>query len=169
MLLKIEIKQEYNFYLGKPTKKIPIVMTFECFYPLNCKLVHRIITVGIVCWEFMDKNFALVVSKSDAENLKMLLSEDSDSSSNNSSMLKEINTAIFYSPFSEDKVILFINHLIETSLNEDVKKKLIRYKNSMMINSKLQLTMKNLGKYQKFCETYGINRRKAIDLTAYFN
>ena len=141
----------------------------KCVQPMICKLVHRILTVGIVCWEYMDKNFASPhVAHLDSESLKMLPS-NLHCESENSSMLKKINKAIFYSPFSEDKVILFINHLIETSLNEDVKKKIIRYKNSMMINSKLQLTMKKLEIFQKICETYGINRRKAINLTAYFN
>ena len=135
----------------------------KCGHPTICKLVHRILTVGIVCLEYMDKYFAS--SHLDWESLKKL---QSNLCCENSSMLKEINKAIFYSPFSEDKVILFINHLIETSLNEDIKKKIIRYKNSMLINSKLQLTMKNLEKYQNFCEEHGINRRKAINLTAYF-
>ena len=139
----------------------------NCGQPTICKLVHRILTVGIVCWEYMDKNFAS--PHLDWESLKKLPSNlRSNLRCDNSSMLKEINKAIFYSPFSEDKVILYINHLIETSLNEDIKKKIIRYKNSMLINSKLQLTMKNLEKYQNFCEEHGINRRKAINLTAYF-
>ena len=144
-------------YCTKNEGKLP------CGKPIFCKLVHRILTVGIVCLEYMDKYFAS--SHLDWESLKKL---QSNLCCENSSMLKEINKAIFYSPFSEDKVILFINHLIETSLNEDIKKKIIRYKNSMLINSKLQLTMKNLEKYQNFCEEHGINRRKAINLTAYF-
>ena len=131
-------------YCTKNEGKLP------CGQPTICKLVQRIHTVRIVCWEnFLDENL---------ESLKML-----------PSALRDINKAIFYSPFSEDKVMLFINHLIETSLDEDIKKKITMYKNSMLINSKLQLTLKKLENFQNFCEKHGINRRKAINLTAYFN
>jgi hypothetical protein len=133
-------------YCTKNEGKLP------CGKPIFCKLVHRILTVGIVSWEYMDKNFAL------EEGLKI-----------SPSIFREINNAIFYSPFSEDKVMLFINHIIETSLDEDIKKKITRYKNSLLINSKLQLTLKKLENFQNFCEKHGIKRRKAINLTAYFN
>ena len=132
-------------YCTKNEGKLP------CGQPTICKLVQRILTVGIVCW---DKFGSL------RKNMEEKIS---------TSTLRHINKAIFYSPFSEDKVMLFINHLIETSLDEDVKKKIIRYKNSMMINRKLQLTLKKLENLQNFCENHGINRRKAINLTAYFN
>ena len=83
--------------------------------------------------------------------------------------IKAIHTAMFPSPSClEGKVIPFINHIIENSLNEDAKKNIIRYKNSIMINNNFQLAMKNLEKWRNFCEKHGINRRKAIGLAAYF-
>ena len=103
------------------------------------------------------------------ENQECKVSKDGFEKVNKASRIKRSYGEKANSPFSEDKVIQFINHLIETSLNEDVKKNLIRYKNSMMINSKLQLTMKKLETFKKICKKYGINRRKAIGLTAYFN
>ena len=60
---------------------------------------------------------------------------------------------MFLSPsWLEGKVIPFINRIIENSLNDDAKKNIIRYKNSIMINKHLQLAMKNLEKWQIFCE-----------------
>jgi hypothetical protein len=76
---------------------------------------------------------------------------------------------MFLSPsWLEGKVIPFINRIIENSLNDDAKKNIIRYKNSIMINKHLQLAMKNLEKWQIFCEKNGINRGTAISLAAYF-
>ena len=115
-------------------------------------LLERMLMLGIVSWEYMGKNFA-----------------SSGEISASQKFFKTISKVMFPSPSClESKVIPFINHIIENSLNEDSKKNIIRCKNSIIINKKFQLAMKNLEKWQNFCERNGINRRKAISLTAYF-
>ena len=115
------------------------------------ELLMRMVTVGIISWEYMDKNFA-----------------SSGEISASQKWLKIIHTAFFSFPSClEGKIIPFINHIIKNSVNEDAKKNIIKYKNSIMINNHLQLAMKNLEMWQRVCEANGINRRKAIGLTAY--
>ena len=115
-------------------------------------LLQRMLMLGIASWKYMGKNFA-----------------SSGEISASQKFFKTIIKVMFPSPTClESKVIPFINHIIESSLNEDSKKNIIRSKNSIIINKYFQLAMKNLKKWQKFCEETGINRRKAISLTAYF-
>ena len=115
-------------------------------------LMVRMLMLGIASWEYMGKNFA-----------------SSGEISASQKFFKTIIKVMFPSPpCLESKVIPFINHIIENSLNEDAKKNIIRCKNSIMINNHFQLGMKNLEIWQKFCEETGINRRKAIGLVAYF-
>ena len=115
-------------------------------------LLQRMLMLGIASWKYMGKNFA-----------------SSGEISASQKFFKTIIKVMFPSPTClESKVIPFINHIIESSLNEDSKKNIIRSKNSIIINKHFQLAMKNLKKWQKFCEETGINRRKAISLTAYF-
>ena len=115
-------------------------------------LLQRMLMLGIASWEYMGKNFASAGEISASQKF-----------------FKTIIRVMFPSPpCLESKVIPFINHIIENSLNEDAKKNIIRCKNSIMINNHFQLGMKNLEIWQKFCEETGINRRKAIGLVAYF-
>ena len=115
-------------------------------------LMDRMLMLGIASWEYMGKNFASAGEISASQKF-----------------FKTIIKVMFPSPTClESKVIPFINHIIENSLNEDSKKNILRCKNSIIINNHFQLAMKNLEKWQKFCEETGINRRKAISLTAYF-
>ena len=115
-------------------------------------VMQRMLMLGIASWRYMGKNFA-----------------SSGEISASQKFFKTIIKVMFPSPTClESKVIPFINHIIESSLNEDSKKNIIRCKNSIIINKYFQLAMKNLKKWQKFCEETGINRRKAISLTAYF-
>ena len=116
-------------------------------------VMQRMLMLGIASWRYMGKNFA-----------------SSGEISASQKFFKTIIKVMFPSPTClESKVIPFINHIIESSLNEDSKKNIIRSKNSIIINKHFQLAMKNLKKWQKFCEETGINRRKAISLTAYFS
>jgi hypothetical protein len=109
-------------------------------------LMKRMLMLGITSWKYMDKNFA-----------------SSGEISASQKFLKTIIQVMFPSPSClESKVIPFINHIIENS-QENSKKKIIRCKNSFIINNHFQVAMKN-----NFCEATGINRRKAISLTACF-
>ena len=115
-------------------------------------LINRRLMLGIASLEYMGKNFASAGEISACQKF-----------------FKTIIRVMLPSPTClESKVIPFINHIIENSLNEDSKKNILRCKNSIIINNHFHLAVKNLEKWQKFCEETGINRRKAISLTAYF-